>query len=55
MEYAEVRNLGKEDPEEGAGSPGGTDSLRYQVEAPSNTCFDPFCIPDPLLQVSAGK
>ena len=54
-EYAEVHNLDEEDTEGGAGSPGGTDSLRDQVEAPSQTCFDPFCIPDPLLRVSSGK
>ena len=54
MEYAEVHNLDKEE-SGGAGSLGGTDSLRDQGEAPSNTCFDPFCIPDPLLQVPAGK
>ena len=54
-EYAEVHNLDEEDPEGGAGSPVCTDSLQYQVEAPSHTCFDPFFIPDPLLQFPAGK
>ena len=29
--------------------------MRDQVEAPSRTCFDPFRIPDPLLQAPAGK
>ena len=48
-------NLDEEDPEGGAVSKGGTDSLQDQGEASSHTCFDPFCIPDPLLQVSAGK
>ena len=37
------------------GSPGGTDSLRDQGEAPSHTCFELFCIPYPLLQVPAGQ
>ena len=55
MGYAEVNNLDEEEPEGGAGSQGGTYSLRDQGEAPSHTCFDLFCIPDLLLQVPAGK
>ena len=47
--------LEKEDPEGGAGPLGCTDSLRDQGEAQSHTCFDPFCVPDALLQVPAGK
>ena len=55
MEYTEVYNLDEEYPEGGAGSPGGIDSLQDQVEVPYHTCFDPFCIPDPLLKVPAGQ
>ena len=50
-----MHNLDEEEPEGGAGSLGVTNSLRDQGEAPSHTCFDPFCIPDPLLQVPAGQ
>ena len=50
-----MNNLDEEYSEGGTVSPGGTDSLWDQVEAPSHTCFDPFCISDPLLQVPAGQ
>ena len=41
----------EEDPEGGASSPGGTASLQDHVEAPYHTGFDPFFIPDSLVQV----
>ena len=50
-----MHNLDEEDTEGFAGSPGGIYSLWDQGEAPSHTCFKPFCIPYPLLQVPAGK
>ena len=50
-----MHNLDKDDPEGGAGSQGGTYSLQDQGEAPYHTCFKPFCIPDPILQVPAGN
>ena len=37
-----MHNLDKEEPEGGAGSPGGTYSLRDQGEEPSHTCFKSF-------------
>ena len=55
MEYAEVNNLDKENPEGGTVSLGCKYSLLYQGEASSHTCFEPFCIPDPLLQVPARQ
>ena len=55
MEYAEVHNLDEEEPEGGTGSLGCTYSLLYQGEASSHTCFDPFYITDPLLQVPARQ
>ena len=48
-----MHNLDEEDPERGVGSPGSIASLHDQGEAPSHTGFDPFCIPDPLIQVPA--
>ena len=50
-----MHNLDKEEPEGGTGSPGGTYSLQDQVEVPSPTGFDPFGIPDTLMQVPAGQ
>ena len=50
-----MHNLEEEYPEGGAGSPGGTASLRDHGEVPSHTGFDPFCIPDPLIKVPAGQ
>ena len=50
-----MHNLDEEYPEGDMGSPGCIDSLRDQGEAPYHTCFDPFYIPDPLLQVPAEK
>ena len=49
-----MHNLDEEEPEGGAGSPGGTASMQDQREAPSRTGFDPFFIPDLLIQVPAG-
>ena len=46
-----MHNLDEEYPEGGTGYPGGKYSLQDQGEAPYHTGFDPFFIPDPLLQV----
>ena len=48
-----MHKLYEEDPKGGAGSSGGTYSLWDQEEAPSHTGLDPFCIPDPLIQIPA--
>ena len=53
MEYAEVHNLDEEDPEGVVGYMGDTAPLWDQGEATSHTGFDPFCIPDQLIQVPA--
>ena len=50
-----MHNLDEEETEGGAGSPGCTNSLWDQGEAPSHTCFELFCIPDTLLHVPVGQ
>ena len=48
-----MNNPEKEETEGGESSPVGIILLHDQVEVPSHTVFDPFCIPYQLVQVPA--